>query len=181
METNMNATTRALAACGAALAFALLPAGPATAAGAPAKPSHADRSFADTAAQAGTAEVEMAKLAQRHAASADVKSFAERMVADHTKANEQLASIATAQGITLPTKLSGKDRRELTRLGKLEGPAFDKEYVKSQVDAHKDAVRLFTRESRSGKDDDLKNFAGTTLPTLEDHLTMVTTLSKSMN
>jgi len=52
--------------------------------------------------------------------------------------------------------------------------------VKSQVDAHKDAVKLFTRESKSGKDGDLKNFAGTTLPTLEDHLSMVTTLSKSM-
>jgi putative membrane protein len=109
-----------------------------------------------------------------------VKSFADRMVADHTKANQQLASIATAEGVALPTKLSGKDQRELTRLGKLDGAAFDKEYVKSQVDAHKDAVKLFTRESKSGKDGDLKNFAGTTLPTLEDHLSMVTTLSKSM-
>ena len=176
----MNATNRALAACGAALAFALLPAGPAMAAGTAAKPAHADRSFADTAAQAGNAEVEMAKLAQEHAASADVKAFADRMVADHTKANQQLTSIATAQGITLPTKLSGKDQRELTKLGKLDGAAFDKEYVKSQVDAHKEAVKLFTKESKSGKDDELKNFAGTTLPTLEDHLSMVTTLSKSM-
>jgi putative membrane protein len=176
----MNATIRALAACGAVLAFGVLPAAPATAADAPVKPSHADRSFADTAAEAGMAEVQMAKLAQQHAAGADVKSFADRMVADHTKANQQLASIATAEGDALPTKLTGKDQRELTRLGKLDGAAFDKEYVKSQVDAHKDAVKLFTRESKSGKDGDLKNFAGTTLPTLEDHLSMVTTLSKSM-
>jgi putative membrane protein len=179
-ESNMNATIRALAALGAAATFAVLAAGTALAADAPAKASHADRSFADTAAQAGMAEVEMAKLAQQHAASTDVKSFADRMVADHTKANEQLTTIATAQGIALPTRLSGKDQRELTKLGKLEGAAFDKEYVKSQVGAHHDAVKLFEKESKGGRNDDLRNFAGTTLPTLQDHLSMVTALSKSM-
>jgi putative membrane protein len=176
----MNTMIRALAAVGAAAAFALLPDAPVLAADAPAKTSHADRSFADTAAEAGMAEVEMAKAAQQHAASADVKSFADRMVADHSKANEQLTSIATAQGIKLPTKLSHKDQRELDRLGKLDGTAFDKEYVKSQVGAHQDAVKLFTKESQSGRNDDLKSFAGTTLPTLQDHLSMVTTLAKSM-
>jgi putative membrane protein len=176
----MNVMIRALAACGAAASFALLPTAAALGADAPARPSHADRSFADTAAEAGMAEVEMAKLAQQHAASADVKSFADRMVADHTKANQELTSIATAQGVRLPTKLSGRDHRELEKLGKLDGTAFDKEYVKSQVGAHQDAVKLFTKESQSGRNDDLKNFAGTTLPTLQDHLSMVTTLSKSM-
>jgi putative membrane protein len=172
----MNETTRVLAACGVALAFALLPA---AAAGAATKVSHADRAFADTAAEAGMAEVEMAKLAQQHAAGADVKSFADRMVADHGKANEQLTTIATAQGLKLPTRLSARDQRELGKLGKLEGTAFDQEYVKSQLGAHQDAVRLFTKESKSGTNDDLKNFAGTTLPTLQDHLSMVTALSKS--
>lgn len=176
----MNAMIRALAACGTAAAFAVLPAAAALAADAPAKASHADRSFADTAAEAGMAEVEMAKLAQQHAAGADVKAFADRMVADHTKANQALTSIATAQGINLPTKPSHKDQRELGKLGKLDGAAFDKEYVKSQVGAHQDAVKLFTKESQSGRNDDLKSFAGTTLPTLQDHLSMVTTLAKSM-
>jgi putative membrane protein len=139
--------------------------------------SNPDRKFAETAASAGMAEVEMGKVAQQRGGS-DVKAFADRMVTDHGKANQELTAIAGAKNIKLPAGLSGKDQRELGKLQKLTGGGFDAEYVKSQVAAHKDAVALFKRESSSGKDTDLKAFAGKTLPTLQEHLTMVTALSK---
>ena len=121
----------------------------------------------------------MAKAAQLHGASADVKSFADRMVTDHGKVNQELTSIATKKGIAIPDKLSGKDMRELAKLQKLDAAKFDKEYVKVQLAAHKDAVKLFKKESSNGKDADLKAFAGSTLPTLQEHLTMISTMAKN--
>ena len=137
-----------------------------------------DRKFVNTAGEAGAAEVAMGKLASDRASSAEVKSFATRMVQDHQKAGEQLKSISSAKGATPPGQLSKKDQSELDKLGKLQGAAFDKEYVKVQLAAHKDAVALFGSESKSGKDAELKQFASNTLPTLQDHLKMVQQLSK---
>src|SRR5579862_9110168 len=61
--------------------------------------AHKDRGFVQTAAEAGAAEVAMAKVAQQRGASADVKSFADRMVTDHEKAGAQLASIAASKNL----------------------------------------------------------------------------------
>jgi putative membrane protein len=168
------------AALSATLMAGVAPAQQPTAA--PANPKAAsahDRKFVNTAAEAGAAEVAMGRLAQDHATSPDVKGFAARMVSDHQKAGDQLKSIAASKGLTPPDQLSKHDQAELDKLSKLQGADFDRAYVKSQVSAHKDAVSLFNSESKSGKDADLKQFASTTLPTLQDHLQMVQQLSKA--
>jgi putative membrane protein len=136
-----------------------------------------DRKFVEAAATAGMAEVAMAKVAQQRGG-ADVKRFANRMVTDHDKANRELMAIAGTKSIDVPDKLPGKDRRALDKLRKLRGAAFDAEYVKSQLAAHKDAWSLFKRESANGRDSDLKAFAGRTLPTLQEHLANITALAK---
>jgi putative membrane protein len=136
-----------------------------------------DRKFIANATEAGAAEVAMGKLASDRASSTDVKRFAARMVIDHQKAGDQLKSIASAKGAAPPDRLSKKDQAELNKLGRLKEVDFDKEYVKVQLAAHKDAVALFGAESKSGKDADLKQFASTTLPTLQEHLGMVQQLS----
>jgi putative membrane protein len=141
--------------------------------------SHRDKSFVTKASEAGMAEVEMAKVAQSKATSPQVKDFAFHMVNDHQKANDELTRIANSKGITPSTSLSSKDQRELSKLQSLSGADFDHEYVKSQVSAHKDAVSLFDSESRRGTDTDLKQFAGTTLPTLQSHMDMVNNLAKA--
>ncbi len=138
-----------------------------------------DRKFVNTAGEAGAAEVAMGQLAESHSASADVKGFAARVVSDHQKAGDELKSIAEAKGATPPAELSKKDQADLDKLSKLQGSDFDKAYIKTQLSAHRSAVALFGTESKSGKDAQLKQFASTTLPTLEDHLQMVQQLSKT--
>jgi putative membrane protein len=101
------------------------------------------------------------------------------MVSDHQKAGDDLDKIASNKGVTVDDKLSAKDQAELDRLNKLQGASFDREYVKSQLAAHKAAVALFGKESKSGNDSELKSFAASTLPTLQDHLQLVEQLSKS--
>jgi putative membrane protein len=138
-----------------------------------------DRKFVIGAAEAGAAEVAMAQLASDRAASPDVKDFAARMVSDHQKAEDELKSIATARGVAPPGQLSTKDQAALDKLSGMRGAAFDKAYVKAQLSAHKDAVALFKEESTKGKDAELKQFASSTLPTLQDHLQMAQQLARA--
>jgi putative membrane protein len=134
--------------------------------------SSADSSFAMAAANGGLAEVELGKLAADHASNSDVKKFAQRMVDDHGKANDELAKILTQKQMTAPTALKGKEKATYDRLAKLNGAAFDRAYMDTMVKDHEKDVKEFEKESTSGKDSDLKAFAAKTLPTLQDHLKM---------
>jgi putative membrane protein len=129
-----------------------------------------ERMFIRKAAEGGKAEVELGKLAQEKAASPEVKQFGERMVNDHSKANDQLKEVAQKEGVTLPTKLDAKDAATKARLEKLSGEAFDRAYMKDMVADHAKDVREFKNEAKNGKDPDVKNFAAQTAPTLENHL-----------
>lgn len=129
-----------------------------------------ERMFIRKAAEGGEAEVELGKLAQEKAASPEVKQFGERMVNDHSKANDQLKEVVQKEGVTLPTKLDAKDAATKARLEKLSGEAFDRAYMKDMVADHTKDVREFKNEAKNGKDPDVKNFAAQTAPTLEDHL-----------
>jgi putative membrane protein len=136
------------------------------------EPAAADQSFAMKAAQGGMAEVDLGNLAKDKASSDAVKNFGQKMVDDHTKANNELKDLAAKQNITLPTSLAAKDQAEKDRLSKLSGAAFDRAYMKHMVADHRKDVAEFKKESSSGKNADLKAWAGKTVPTLEEHLKM---------
>jgi putative membrane protein len=132
----------------------------------------ADATFVKNAAQGGTAEVELGKLATEKASSDDVKQFGQKMVDDHSKANDQLKQIASQKSMEVPSDLSAKDKATKDRLSKLSGPAFDRAYMKHMVTDHTKDVAEFKKQANTGSDSDIKGFASSTLPTLEDHLKM---------
>jgi len=132
--------------------------------------SAADKAFVREAAIGGMAEVDLGNLAKEKASSADVKSFGDRMVTDHGKANDELKQWAEQNKVTLPTALDAKHKAMHDRLSKLSGEAFDKAYMRDMVADHKVDVAKFRTESKSAHNADLKAWAGKTLPTLEDHL-----------
>src|SRR2546423_1353956 len=69
-----------------------------------------DHRFAMEAASGGMAEVKLGKLAQEKASSQKVKQFGRRMVDDHSKAAEDLKSVAQQQGLKLPDEMSKQDQ-----------------------------------------------------------------------
>ncbi len=129
-----------------------------------------DIEFVLDAARGGLAEVELGRLAADHAQNDEVKKFAQRMVDDHTKANDELKSIATSKSIKLPEELDAKDRALKQRLEKLNGAAFDRAYMNAMYTDHQKDVNEFKKESNAGRDPQVKSFAASTLPTLEEHL-----------
>lgn len=134
--------------------------------------SSADNNFVMKAAQGGMAEVKLGQLAMDKASSQTVKDFGQRMVTDHTKANDQLKQVAAKDGITLPTSLDAKDQATYDKLSKLSGTQFDREYMRDMVKDHQTDVNEFRKESQSAKNPDVKQFAQQTLPVLEQHLTL---------
>jgi putative membrane protein len=130
----------------------------------------ASNNFVMKAAQGGMAEVQLGQLAKEKASSADVKSFADRMVTDHTKANDELKQIAGQKNITLPTQMDARSQATYDRLSKLSGAEFDRAYMKDMVQDHRMDVNEFRKEAQSGSDPDVKAFAAKTLPTLQEHL-----------
>jgi putative membrane protein len=140
----------------------------------------ADTHFAIKAAQGGMAEVKLGQLAADKASSPDVKAFGQQMVDDHTKANDQLKSIAQGEGITLPGDVNQKQQATYDRLSKLSGADFDKQYVKSMVMDHEEDVKDFRKEANSGKDEKIKSFASQTLPTLQGHLDKIKGIQSKM-
>jgi putative membrane protein len=144
------------------------------------KVSHKDKEFMMKAAMGGMAEVEMGRLAASNATDPDVKAFGQRMVDDHSKANDQLKQVAATKGVTLPTEISKSERREMDKLAKMTGSEFDHAYVKMMVKDHKEDVSEFSKEADKGTDSDVKSWAGTTLPTLQDHLKSIEDISGKM-
>ena len=129
-----------------------------------------DNSFITKALEGGMVEIEMGQLALTHASDSKVKQFGQRMVDDHTKANDELKRIAGPKGVTVPSAVSAKDKAAIDRLSKLNGKAFDRAYMRDMVRDHREDVSEFKHEATSGADPDVKAFASKTTPTLEDHL-----------
>lgn len=115
-------------------------------------------------------EVELGQVAVQKGNSDEVKQFGQRVVDDHSKANDQLKSLAEQKGVTLPTDLDAKNKAIQDKLCGLSGEQFDKMYMQHMVMDHKKDIAEFKKESTNAKDSDLKNWVSQTLPTLQDHL-----------
>jgi putative membrane protein len=125
-------------------------------------------SFVNMAAQAGMTEVEAGKIALSKSQDPQIRSFAERMVSDHGKANSELASLAKAKGIDAPQRLDSEHRAMLDSLQAKSGPEFDAAYSQHMNMDHTKAIALFEGASRSA-DAEVAGFAQKTLPTLKEH------------
>jgi putative membrane protein len=126
-------------------------------------------SFVTIAGQANMAEIDLANLALSKTQNENVKQFAQMMIADHSKANDELKELALQKKYQFPGDVNMTQKTLADNLSKLSGAAFDKEFAKAMVADHEAAVKLFSNESKTGKDADLKAWAGTTLPTLKAH------------
>lgn len=138
-----------------------------------AKLARADESFLKQADQNGLAEVESSKLALTKAQNQQVKAFAQQMVDDHTKANDELKALAQSKGVELPNQPSLAQRAKMKLLEKSDPENFDRRYIEQMgVEAHEDTVELFQKAAREARDADVKSYASTTLPKLQEHLKM---------
>lgn len=133
-----------------------------------------DVTFANKAAVGGMAEVTLGKLALQKTADPQIKDFANMMVTDHSKANDELMGIAKTKHITLPTSVDAEHQEKIDDLSSKTGVDFNKAYVNAMVDGHKSTLTLMRNEAKNGKDIDLKKFADKTTVIVQMHTEMIT-------
>jgi putative membrane protein len=144
------------------------------------KLSSADEKFVKEAAAGGMMEVELGKLAVDKSANDKVKAFGRQMQEDHGKANEELKTLAANKGVKIPNALEGKQKRTVDRLSKLSGAEFDRQYMRTMIEDHKEDLKAFEREADKAKDSDVKQFASKFAPVIKKHLDMAQTTGEQL-
>lgn len=136
--------------------------------------------FVTKAGEAGLYEIQTSKLALQRSKNPEIREFATHMIHDHEAAAAELKKVALKDHIRVPAVLNHDMKGKYNDLAK-KGDDFDKKYVHLQVDAHNDAVNLFTDYSQNGEDSRLKDFAAKTLPTLQSHQTDIKAIHDKMH
>ena len=133
--------------------------------------------FVSAAANSDMLEIAAAKIAQENG-NPDEKKFAEQMAVRSHQDDERHQGMVENGDVKadLPTTLDPSSQAKLDKLRDARRRTFASEYDAMQVSAHKEAVSLFERYSRSGDNPKLKDWAGKTLPTLRHHLEMAEAL-----
>ena len=155
------------------------PARPPAASAQPATLSAQDLKFVNVAVSGSMAEVEAGKTAEKKATNQAVKDFGKKMIEDHGRSGEKLATIAKAKNVSVPGSLGAEHKKMVDDLQATRTADFDRTYIATMVEAHKKTVQLMEEQIRSGQDAELKAFATETLPTVRHHLQMAETLAKN--
>jgi len=145
-----------------------------------AKLSGADEKFVKEAAAGGMMEVELGKIAAEKAVNDKVKAFGRQMQEDHGKANEELKTLAANKGVQIPMALEGKHKKTVDRFSRLSGPEFDRQYIRTMIEDHKEDLKAFQCEADKGKDPDVKQFASKYVPMIKKHLEMAQTTGEQL-
>jgi len=140
-----------------------------------------DRVFVKSAMQGGIAEVQLGQLTLQKSNNDQVKQFAQHMIDDHTKLNEEMKPVAQQLGVEIPTQVSKKDSKIITKLQALSGPAYDQAYIKDMVKDHKGDLSEFQAEASSGQDQTVKDAAAQGSKVIAQHLQMAQQLAKDQN
>jgi putative membrane protein len=137
-----------------------------------------DQQFMLQAAWAGMAEIRLSQLAGDRAGTDEVREFGQHMIHDHTAANQELKNLASRKGAQVSEELDREHTEAMNRLKSLKGPEFDREYINVMVRDHRKVIAEFEREAQQGEDEELKRWAGQTLPKLQRHLEMAEDIAR---
>ena len=140
-----------------------------------------DSKFMMTLATGGMNEITLSQTAVSKSTNEEVKSYAQKMIDDHTMAGDELKALAATKNVMLPMSPDSKHAAMNTKLSGMTGSAFDMEYIKAMVKDHEATVALLQKESNGGKDPEAKAFAAKLLPTVQGHLEMAKTMMTGMS
>lgn len=140
-----------------------------------------DPVFLMTAASSNLLEIQMGQLATQKSSNADVKRFGQMMVDHHTKATQELKTVATPLGVTLPQTMMPVHQAMADKLMAKSGKAFDEDYMDAMETAHKMDIAMFEVKSNAAETPAVKAFATKTLPMLRSHEKMADEIEKKVD
>ena len=104
-----------------------------------------DAQIASIVVTANQVDIDAGKLAASKTSNADVKTFAQQMVTDHTGVNKQAVELVTRLKVTPEDNATSQSLKSggdtnLTTLKGLSGAAFDKAYIDHEVAYHQQVL-----------------------------------------
>jgi predicted outer membrane protein len=127
--------------------------------------AHHGSQFLSRAMEMNIAEIRMAELAVDRAQNPNVKNFAQMVIRDH---NQSLARVRNLRDNRLALSVAGKtdidqkttksiadvsitpqDQQTLDRLSKLSGADFDREFMNTMIQDHREAIRVLEAQSKA--------------------------------
>ena len=138
-----------------------------------------DKAFVKKALEGNIGEIEMGKLALQKSSDDQVKQFAQRMVDDHGKMQEQLKPAAEQMGVKVPDGPSKGQMKSMEKMKALSGDAFDQAYIKDMVKDHKSDDSDFKLEAQSTQNPQLKQLVTESDQTIQSHLQQIEQIAKS--
>ena len=133
------------------------------------KAAEKDAQFVVDVITSNYGEVKLAQLAQQKSSNKEIKDVAKTLETDHTAVLNDLKTLASNKGITIPTEESGQAKDKLKELTDDKTSEFDKEWCETLMDNHKNSISKFENAANELTDPDLKNFVNTVLPKLRTH------------
>lgn len=143
-------------------------------------PNTVDQTFVTMATQSNLAEISAGTLALQRSPGLAGGEVGLWMTSDHQNAQAMLASIASSEGLTVPTTPDAAHQAVADALGQLNGLPFEQAYAVNQVVAHELTINLFQDEVQNGSDAALKSYASSMLPMLQAHLTGAVALQNAL-
>jgi putative membrane protein len=140
-----------------------------------------DQDFVNNAAKGNRAEVQLGKMVAAKTKDPSVKQFAQMMVKDHTDALNKLQQVAQSKNITVPDGIPDDAQALQSKLSSDTGKQLDKDYMDGMVQDHQKDVQEFQQAINTLQDPDIKNWATTTLPTLQKHLDRAQQVDSKVN
>jgi len=143
--------------------------------------NQADRDFMKTASYSNNNEVDAGQMATSMGSDAMVKTFGGMMVSDHTTAEDELKTLSSKKGVTIPTEPDAAHISMKAMMMTMSGRAFDSAYMHAQVTDHQATIDLMQAEINNGKDQDVKSYATKYLPKVQMHKHMADSIVAVMH
>ena len=135
-----------------------------------------DPQIAAIVVTANQVDIDAGKLAQSTSKNADVKTFADQMIADHTAVNKSATDLVTKLKVTPEENDTSKSLKKggddnLKNLKTLKGADFDRAYIDHEVTYHQDVINALDNTLiPNAKNKELKDLLVSVRPSFEAHL-----------
>ena len=141
--------------------------------------SEADRSYLTKDRRGAAYELESAKLAVSKASRDDVKSYAQKLVHDHSDYNTALEKLGKEEGVVLPTDPDAADKAHLADLEKLNGKAFDTLYIQEALRINAEDKKDSEKEKSATSNSAIRAFIAKFADMDAEHETLAKQLEKT--
>jgi putative membrane protein len=131
-----------------------------------------DRLFVYEVTSSQKAEIALGRVATERAESEKTKEFGARMIADHQRAEQEVAQLALEAAVQPLERMPAVHADKAQHIAQLTGKDFDRTYITYMLKDHIKDITEFERASKELTNPQIREWAAATLPVLKAHLKM---------